>query len=538
MTVLSFSIVLHEPVLATVIDGEPNSAVSALYLPGSLLRGALIHTYLANQQQRQLDAAGQRLFLGGTNRFLNGYPSLDNQRTLPTPLSWYIEKGGNADAIHDLASASFSLAPDVVYKRMERPFYSPADGENPQLIYATTPSRELYVHNERDKVAGRPTQRSGEIFRYSPLQSAQTFRAMILCDREEDADQLTSCLEGEKQLGRSHTVDYGAATFEDISREPAHSVVEAGTADTHIKGRIVVTLLSDVLLTNAWGQVLPDPELVAEALTPPGQKKPAKLLQAYQTTLARGGFNSLWGLALDQEVAISKGSVFELEIPEQNDTDTQSAWQQHMATCLQQGIGLRRAEGFGRLGIALQGQHPGYDIIRAEEQYLDTSAIEPREIAGEEALLLGSEIAKRMLRKRLDEALQLRVNTLLRTNHSLQKIPRTQMAHLRTAVKEALHLGAGEQAKNRLDKWVEDIKKRSATRSLFNRTKLAGQPFLRWIEERVKDEGESLREQLFVDDLPKIGANVVAELHPATIFEYNMRLIHDVVMLESKERGK
>ena len=47
MIALSFELCLKEPLLATALEGDPNSAVSLPFIPGSMLRGALIGRYLA-----------------------------------------------------------------------------------------------------------------------------------------------------------------------------------------------------------------------------------------------------------------------------------------------------------------------------------------------------------------------------------------------------------------------------------------------------------------------------------------------------------
>ena len=93
MKTIIYRLTLLEPVLVTALDGDPNSAVAFDYLPGSVLRGALIGQYLRvnNISPKQFNAGNdeiQRLFFNGGTRFLNGYPVERNQRTLPVPESW------------------------------------------------------------------------------------------------------------------------------------------------------------------------------------------------------------------------------------------------------------------------------------------------------------------------------------------------------------------------------------------------------------------------------------------------------------------
>src|SRR3989442_206739 len=105
MKVLTYRIVLQEPALVTGLVGDPNSAVAESHLPGSVLRGALIGRYLRASGRKELDAANgaeRRLFLSGETRFLNGYPTEQERRTLPVPLSWHREKGAERP-IYDFA---------------------------------------------------------------------------------------------------------------------------------------------------------------------------------------------------------------------------------------------------------------------------------------------------------------------------------------------------------------------------------------------------------------------------------------------------
>ena len=49
---LSYQITLEEPALLTSLSGDPNSAVSLSYLPGSVLRGAAVAAWLSAHPNR------------------------------------------------------------------------------------------------------------------------------------------------------------------------------------------------------------------------------------------------------------------------------------------------------------------------------------------------------------------------------------------------------------------------------------------------------------------------------------------------------
>jgi CRISPR-associated protein Csx10 len=104
MAVLTYQIRLLEPVLVTKLDGDPNSNISYDYLPGSVLRAALLGRFASDNkvavkdvlEDERTKADAARLFFGHA-RFLNAYP-VDrlNNRTLPKPLSWRQSKSARA----------------------------------------------------------------------------------------------------------------------------------------------------------------------------------------------------------------------------------------------------------------------------------------------------------------------------------------------------------------------------------------------------------------------------------------------------------
>ena len=97
MKVITYTITLKEPVIVTGLEGDPNSSVSYNFLPGSVLRGALIGLYLRDQNLHRLslkDGKQYRLFF--ESQFLNGYVMVQHEDdymfTLPLPHSWHRPK--------------------------------------------------------------------------------------------------------------------------------------------------------------------------------------------------------------------------------------------------------------------------------------------------------------------------------------------------------------------------------------------------------------------------------------------------------------
>ncbi len=79
MIALTFTLHALEPLLITRLEGDPNSAVSYPYVPGSTLRGALIGQLPKERRQRlAIEPGDRRLFIDGSTCYLNAYPLVGN----------------------------------------------------------------------------------------------------------------------------------------------------------------------------------------------------------------------------------------------------------------------------------------------------------------------------------------------------------------------------------------------------------------------------------------------------------------------------
>jgi len=177
MKAIVVDIQTKQPVLATSFQGDPNSDVSYAYIPGSVIRGALIGRYLKqNAELRNTDIVSdpsiRSLFFNGTTRYLNAYlyDEQHRQRTLPSPISWQKDKRSNlfeqAD-IYDLSQQSTELDTALSPKKVGE-FFCSTSGEN---VWLFKEERRVNVHNQRDRRKGRAMEGRGrgEVFRYDAL---------------------------------------------------------------------------------------------------------------------------------------------------------------------------------------------------------------------------------------------------------------------------------------------------------------------------------------------------------------------------------
>jgi CRISPR-associated protein Csx10 len=535
MKVITYRITLLEPTLVTALQGDPNEGMAFDYLPGSVLRGAVISKYMRHHNLTALDAADanvRRLFFDGTTRYLNGYP-LDHldKRTLPTPHSWQCEKGNETD-IYDFAVE----VPDDDKKQWQgvgKPFCSLGEQENggKQKVRLIQPDRHIAVHTARTRRFGRAMPANvidpskgdvqGAVYRYDALAAGQTFEAAILCD-DGDAAQIKFWLTGEATLGGSRSGGYGRAKLEFGREVDAENWRETGSAMTfHVNGKLIVTLLSNALLRDGNGQFVVDPSVVTKTLSDRLGVR-LRLQRVFLRGEVIGGFNRKWGLPLPQALAVRMGSVFVFDKPNCNESK--------LRELEMQGIGERRAEGFGRVAVNWH-----TEVELEADQTPSTPPTRTVTISpGSDSERLLRRMAERLLRRRLDERLVARANGIQIVNPPSN----AQLSRLRNILQDELMKHPPDP--QRVLDFLSQIEQRNTARRQFERARVGTNTLLIWLEEGLKVSDENAWKSLLgfqPTDARKVGG-VGAELTDALRTEYLLRLIDAILARAVKKRRK
>ncbi|WP_375475000.1 RAMP superfamily CRISPR-associated protein [uncultured Nostoc sp.] len=444
MKVITFSLRTQQPLLATSFEGDPNSDVSYSYIPGSMIRGAVIRRYMKQHGLSELDLAKnevKRLFFDGNSTcYLNGYlQSNENQRTLPVLRSWYKEKNA------ELTDESFILVYDFSPERGDelenlKPvgegFWTTERGS----INYYTEKRRINIHNQRDRKKGRSTQGEGEIFRYEAIDSEQTFQAVILCSSETDVQVIRDLLAKSSDiwLGGSQSAGYGHTKITNISNiidaadwNEVNIPVDDDRTDREF---LTVTLLSDLILRDDWGQYAIIPPSTKHEIPAPLTRELKKVLgreiqpqRCFTSSTIIGGFNGKWGLPLPTVPALAAGSVFVFELKNSSLTSEQI---QAIET---KGIGEKRTEGFGRVAINWFNKKEEFQLKLPDKS---PSIYSPR-LQTDISCTLATQMAERILYKKIELALQ---NYLGRKTIK-GDIRNSQLSRLELIAKQAITTG-------------------------------------------------------------------------------------------------
>ncbi|MCC2693896.1 RAMP superfamily CRISPR-associated protein [Nodularia sp. LEGE 04288] len=434
MKTITFSLHTKQPLLATSFQGDPNSDVSYNYIPGSMIRGAIIGRYMKEYHLSQLDLNNdivKRLFFDKNTCYLNGYLlSQKQKRTLPVPLSWVKDKDAQLSekvpliSVYDL-SIEVEEKPETP-KSVGESFWT-KEGE----VTFYKEKRRINIHTRRDRKKGRSSQEEGEIFCYDAIDTGQVFQAAVLCN-EADVDFLKNLLQktADIWIGGSQSAGYGHTKISDVNCHDTWNEINIPSTKRINRECLTITLLSDLILRDEWGQYAVIPPSKQYQTPAPLTKELEKVLgtlkpqRSFASNNLVGGFNRKWGLPLPQVPVLKAGSVFVF--------DKIFLTSEKIQQLENLGIGERRVEGFGRIAVNW-----------LEERHFQAKQPEPAKTSSQpllklpESQTLAAQMAERLLHQKMEQALQKQIGYLKIEG----QISNSQLSRLQMVAQQALSTG-------------------------------------------------------------------------------------------------
>jgi CRISPR-associated protein Csx10 len=436
MFAVTYLLELSEPVLARIIDGDPNSGVSATFLPGSMMRGVIAARIAPGESAADLAGDERRLLFDGSVRFLNAYPADEQgRRTLPAPVSWRRAKNEERVQYQCFDEAVLTMLGECTPDELEEVggYVSAdlaSDDEGTLHVRRYLPRLQIALHTLRNRTAGRATRGDGSIFQIEALAAGQRFAGVIVTGERSQAERIKTLLTRASTfyLGGSATAGYGRTQL--VQVDLAEGWTEcSGAAPTLQPGEsVVVTVLSDILLRGSDGAAHTN---LAQALA---DVLPLTPVCAYKRTHPVGAFNRKWGLPTPQALALRAGSVFVLRATA---PIAPAAW----TALIENGIGERRVDGFGR--IAVNWQEGEADSFFCRGGTVATGAPPATVDLGQAASTvrdMAQRMATRRRRQQLDAGL---IEAILDRRLAIHPAPpNSQLSRVRVLVRSAMRGGS------------------------------------------------------------------------------------------------
>lgn len=398
--------------LAIRADHAPGGAASAQYIPGTALAGSLAATYRLYYPDN--DPGFQDLFLNEQIWFPNLYPAsfpkspaFQNSNTSPvyplpktaqsckrfpgfrpTEYEADIDEPGHGvrDSLLDwamfaIADKSETFSADTLTKFLEGQktctCKNPLDhftgyyrrvGPDGPMLKASVDTR-LQTHNGINRETG--TVQEGILYNRQVIEEDAHFWGMLkLPDQlaqpfKEFIEQVGDAEAGWLRVGTGRTRGLGKVGLQIDPLDGLTSISDfrkrLETFNTFLQERaessklsaapfyFALTLHSPVLLCNDWqGYYTSIDEHVLESMLQQPEKNFLKPIYQLSSTQRVTGWNELWGTPRTNELAIDTGSVFLFACNKSLDNTLTDA----LFRLEEEGIGRRKAEGFGRICIS------------------------------------------------------------------------------------------------------------------------------------------------------------------------------------------
>jgi len=304
------------------------------YLPGSYLLAALT--------PKLRDLLGGNPFsavAAGEIRFLNAYPLVKGKRGLPVPMALhYLKEEGGLEKGQTVFNHLHTQPTERPQRKQYRSGYLASNGFEATLA---TGKMQAVTHAAIDDEQQRPTSRVGGVFTYEALCAGNQLQAEIWISTKHleklDKVKVTQLFNGKYRLGKTDKDDYGSVRITATCSVP-QSVESCSKT-------LTLWLASTLLLRDENLRPSTDPRLLQKTLLDYlGSGIKLKPVRAFQGMNRHEGRHQRWGLPRPSLVGFAAGSCFQFEV-------TGELKNEQLVALQQEGLGNRRAEGFGELII-------------------------------------------------------------------------------------------------------------------------------------------------------------------------------------------
>lgn len=371
-----------EPLLIAQRAEAGNQYQSRAVIPGSTVRGAFAwraayrHGLNPARNAHYQDAPAYedfvRIFLHDGVRFPYLYPARYQNHKLypaiPAPADWLTCKTFFGPDMHGAFQAKDR--PDLKCPHCGAHTTPLGDFVSLDIARAALrPDVRHEMHIRVDPTSGRVAE--GDLYTYVALEAGQFFMSELTARNAADWARLCA-LTGVQQdetftlhLGRASRRGYGRVTawlqpLDAVAEETSLTWIQRPLAQRvpDKDALITLTLLTDTIMVDKWGRSIADFDWLAQEIG-----LPFAVQDTFVRVQAVDGFNTHLGLPRWRDIALAAGSVAYVKRGGQWPQN----WQALLAKAEHEGVGLRCAEGFGRIAF----NHPLYQPDVA----LDASAI-------------------------------------------------------------------------------------------------------------------------------------------------------------------
>lgn len=527
-----FDIENEEPVKITSTLMQRENEDSKGYIPGSAIRGAFIANYINIKNVKDINKEKHKeMLLNGGIKFLNAYPVISGNRSLPFPKNNYTlkEEQKKFSLNKEMSIYKLEKNSNKDYEKVKRIEYVNFNFD--KNIFETKAIGKIdNLHIKKDKV--------NKLFRYEAIKPGNIFRGIIKCEKEDYCEVIEEIINnGMFYLGGSKGTGYGKCRLYNIKIKDNNPELE------YLKNNKVkfdeeyfnenetfcIYATSDIIYRDKRGvyKSFIDEEYLKEKL----ELNEVNFEDSFIDTEYFTGFNNKWGYKLPVVNGIKAGSVFKYSFKG-------NLVLNNLRKLMEEGIGERKQDGFGRF-IILSDIDEDFKFNKIENMVKREKSTKEISITNNESKAQFELILNRIYLNKLNEKIPeniLNLNNRLKLNLTSSQISKlTNLMNILQGLKY-------EDGIKRLDDYFNHMDSKKINRDLSNALKkpvLDRKSLKDYLKEDELDNTDINNFQSKYGQPLKIGG-IQSELknEKQTIYEYKVKIFKELFRLQYKENNK
>lgn len=344
------------PVLITDLDrSQENSYETRGYVPGSAVRGMVVSILAAREPDWFRE--NRIALLSDSTRFLNAVPVVGQRVPLPAIKGFYEDKAGT---VFETVVRNGIFTPGL--KRASLGAFCALEGETVHYWSADTDSatrirRDITVAEEKN------------IFQTRGICKGQELEGYILLDRPKLAEKISQVLTGTVWIGADRYEGFGRCSIHlrEAVEKPAWTDTYGYRTQEEVGATLYLLALSPFTMLDRLGDPCGiDTDALAEKL---GIGK-AEIRFCSTSLVEAGGYNRTWKCRNPAVRMYDQGSIFQIVCD-------RSPALEALRAVEREGLGIRRAEGFGQVLFLRRALFEGLHkkaAVKREAQTFDRDA--------------------------------------------------------------------------------------------------------------------------------------------------------------------
>jgi len=389
---------IHRETLGNIVEGLD-------FIPGSIMLPVIFERL----KKGGVDEAALRKAVAQGNFQVSDFtPMVDDNRSYPVPNALFqqkVERKNDGSTDNQIYNRLVHTGEGLDQLRGLRTGWAvPKEGS---LAYAKGDDLlALRMHNTIEDDVQRPTEKVGGVYTYEALRAGLRLggELRIAPNGPDLTPAQINSLRGNIRLGRSKKDDYGAAGLS-LSKVKPDSTPEVTPGDIALTAGAILTvyLESDALVRNESLALSGDPrdlgrvlgEQLGVTLKPMESEKGDATIASIGRVRRRESWHVGWKLPRPSLVGLQGGSVYRFKVIKEPTEKSKTTAAQLQA----EGIGERRAEGFGR--IILNPPFLASETLKKEEMEISWAEGDAGTMVEGDALTLLRELQSTAFRREI-----------------------------------------------------------------------------------------------------------------------------------------